>query len=231
MCNTGAHMSLFIVVILMLNSCQETIPVSTIDSRFLLLRTPTCKFASTYFWKLLYKLSKKRDIVNDTHTWEQMEWNIFRSWLIKIIIIYSLMRKSSSNFKFVNILLNYTPYPLICMQIYFLPYILHYKPRLLHHNTRLAKSLIANLGTTKAHGEGASLFAPDPVLRVLSHVQSPLVVDVITRLTGRPRSIKWSLTVLYTYVTNIYREWSMEQYVHRLSTLLKKISPRRSINF
>lgn len=117
------------------------------------------------------------------------------------------MRKSSSNFKFVNILLNYTPYPLICMQIYFLPYILHYKPRLLfYHNTRLAKSLIANLGTTKAHGEGASLFAPDPVLRVLSHVQSPLVVDVITRLTGRPRSIKWSLTVLYTYVTNIYRE-------------------------
>lgn len=83
MCNTGAHMSLFIVVILMLNSCQETIPVSTIDSRFLLLRTPTCKFASTYFWKLLYKLSKKRDIVNDTHTWEQMEWNIFRNWLIK----------------------------------------------------------------------------------------------------------------------------------------------------
>ena len=68
MCNTGAHMSLFIVVILMLNSCQETIPVSTIDLRFLLLRTPTCKFASTYFWKLLYKLSKKRDIVNDTHT-------------------------------------------------------------------------------------------------------------------------------------------------------------------
>lgn len=141
MCNTGAHMSLFIVVILMLNSCQETIPVSTIDSRFLLLRTPTCKFASTYFWKLLYKLSKKRDIVNDTHTWEQMEWNIFRNWLIKIIIIYSLMRKSSSNFKFVNILLNYTPYPLICMQIYFLPYILHYKPHSFYTTTRGLQNL------------------------------------------------------------------------------------------
>lgn len=127
MCNTGAHMSLFIVVILMLNSCQETIPVSTIDSRFLLLKNTNVEVCPSYFWKLLYKLAKERERERET------------SLTITHIILYFLkqmlllddsfflkkknnLRQIDQNFKFVNILLNYTPPLLICMQIYFLPH-------------------------------------------------------------------------------------------------------------
>lgn len=152
------------------------------------------------------------------------------------------MRKSSSNFKFVNILLNYISSPLICMQIYFLPYILRYKPRLviLYSNTRVAKSLIANLRTTKARGVAHPPLHPIPwTCPWCSFTRSfPLDVldgDVITRLTGVESSVLHKMIlgcVTPTSLTFIGNDpWSNMYTAFHLGVIKKKISRQRSINF